>query len=270
MRRLTGGLLAAALLVTAGCGSQDTTNDASEVTVAESPVLAAASSPSEPLAPQTGSFTALVVSPEGIASPGLDAVVNTLLARPDTGVEVVVPAAADVAALETRASSALGLIATETMTGYPASAVNGTTADAIAAAFDGTRPRPDLVIVGIVDDAPVGAAIESSHAVAIARMVNGYGVPVLVVATRGDDIAGTAMALTTILDYELGYIVDHGGVFVLTVPTCPASTVRGPIVVEVGRGDVPDTINCDEYADAEPSTDTAGFGAGFVTLTDIS
>ena len=154
MRRRTRGLLAALGLGLAACSGQGpdrTTADAAPSDdaapgVDTSLAVASRNIPDTPPA-RAASFTVLVTSPEGVDAAGLDAAVSTLVGRADTAVHVVAPGA-DARDLAERSTPAPKPVATQTMTGHPADAVNGSMGQVMAFAL-AEGPAFDLVIVGI-------------------------------------------------------------------------------------------------------------------------
>lgn len=237
MRQLARGVLAALVLMTAACGDDGQSN--ADATASARPVpatdLAASSRLAAPdtVVEQNGSLTIAVTSPEGIDSPGLDAAVSVLTGRPDTNVLAVAPATDVRSDAEGRSTAAVAPVVGATMTGNPASVVNGTTLDVIDSLA--SRPdRPDLVVIGLTDGAD-----DASAALVAARSAADAGFPVVVVSVGGDDpdLAGAALLLATIADYELDALIGAPVVHVLTVPTCDAGFVRGPVFVDVATAE---------------------------------
>ena len=246
MRQLARGVLAALVLMVAACG--DGNDDAAATATASArPVpatdLAASSRPGArtTVVGQGGSFTIAVTSPEGIDAAGLDAAVSVLMGRPDTNVAVVAPATDVRADPEGRSPTTVAPVDGTTMTGTPASVVNGTMLDAVDSLLVGSA-RPDLVVIGLTDD-----RADTSAAIVAARAVAAAGLPVIVVSVGGDDpdLAGAALLLASIADYELDALLDEPAVHVLTVPACDAGFVRGPVFVDTAPSDsAPPSPDC--------------------------
>ncbi len=271
MRQLARGALATLVLLMSACATDN--GSRSPATAAARPVVDTAlaanskiSTPDDVITMSTGSFTIAVTSPDGIDAPGLDAAAAVLAGRPDTNVVVTAPAADMRGAPDTRATTALAPVTTETMTGHVASAVNGGMLDAVEMITRPGAPRPDLVVIGLTDDAASGSAAAAGAAMAVER-----GIPVLVVVVGGDDpdLAGAAMLLSTITDYELDRLVTEPTVHVLTVPACGPGTVRGPVLVDPAAHDATaPTVDCTS-ADTGPFDDeTVAWAAGHATLAD--
>lgn len=245
MRQLARGVLAALVLTTAACG--DDGGSATDATATARPVpatdLAASSRLAAPdtIVEQTGSFTIAVTSPEGIDSAGLDAAVSVLTGRPDTNVVAVAPAADVRSDPEGRSTAAVAPVDGTTMTGNPASIVNGTILDVIDSLVAGPG-RPDLLVIGLTDDAS-----DTSASLVAARAATDAGLPVVVVSVGGDDpdLAGAALLLSMTADYELDALIGAPVVHVLTVPACDAGLVRGPVFVEAADlEDAAPTADC--------------------------
>ena len=212
---------------------------------------------------QTGSLTIAVTSPDGIDSAGLDAAASALMGRPDTTVAVVAPATDVRSAPATRSSTTIQPIDGTTMTGHPASVVNGGVLDVIDS-LAARSDRPDLVVIGLTDD-----TAETSAALVAARAATHAGLPVIVVAVGGadPDLAGAALLLATVTDYELDTLLDEAYVHVLTVPACDAGFVRGPVFVDVAPVDVaaPDA-DCTSPEVGPFGDEHAAWAAGHATV----
>lgn len=230
MRRLAWGSLAAlGLTMFAACGSGAAADGADRAggedpPVADTSLLSATrdaeTDPDAGVETRPAEFTILLTSPEGVQSPGLDALVSAVLSRPDLGLLVTAPASdASGAALE-RSATTLQPVVAKTMTGYPAQAVNGTVADAMDVAL-AAAPQIDLVVVGATQsgDAARQAALAANDA----------GVAALVVQVGPDpDLAAASLAVLDLLDYDLDRLVEGVSLHVLDVAVCTgASTATG-------------------------------------------
>ncbi len=269
MRQLVRGVLATLVLLLSACGvdhDSDASSTASATPVVDTALASSSeiSTPDDIVATSAGSFTIAVTSAEGIDAPGLDAAVSVLAGRPDTNVIVTAPTADVGADPEGHSSTALVPVGAETMTGHLASAVNGSMLDAIETIADPTAPRPDLVVIGLTDEAGPGSATMAGARLAVER-----GLPVLIVTVGGDDpdLAGAAMLLATVTDYELDALIEAPGIHVLTVPSCAGGTVRGPVTVDAAAPDeAPPVVDCTS-GDAGPFDDEIeAWAAGRATL----
>lgn len=267
MRQLARGVLATLVVVMAACGTNsdaDAPSTASANPVDEAALAASSRTDAPDDAPRApGSLTVTVTSPEGIDSPGLDAAVSVMIARPDFRVRTVAPAADVRDDPHGRASTPVSPVEATTSTGHPATVVNGSMLDA-AEVITAGPDAPDLVVIGLTADAGPDSA-----AIAGARVAAERGIPVLAVAVGGDDpdLAGAALLLSMVTDYELDAIVESSTVHVLTVPRCDAGTVRGPVVVDPARdGDVVALVDCTSPDTGPFDGETDAWAAGHATL----
>lgn len=271
MRRLIWGLLATAGFLLSACGTDGDEGssppadaapqvmDTALVSSDSTPVDADGQRADDPMpAPDPAdAFRVLVTNPEGVSSPGLDAMVSVLIARPATHVEVVAPAADVGEGAADRSSTPVAPVAAETMTGHRAYAVNGGMLDTLDVALGTDTPAFDLAIVG---------AATSSGAVEIAtQTLAHHGVPVLAVAVDDDpDLAAAGLLLSTVLDYHLDDLASADR-HRLTIPSCVTGVVRGPVVVEATTEPLP-PADCANAA-SEPLDDEAEAVAnGFAAL----
>ena len=273
MRRLHGGWLTALLLLVGGCGSGQSADEGApppgDVSVAVPTLAVSARTPSAP--PASDTLTVLVTSAEGVGSPGLDAVVSVLAARPSTEVVVV--------ATETVSSSPdeTGVVAQvrdgETMSGFPAKVLNASAADAVALALDSLGIDADLVVVGIGDGAALGSAAPRSPTVGAALAASRRGVAAVAVTAgdeHGTDVAGAGLVLAGLFDLGLDELLDRGGVRVLTVPSCSAGTLRGPVAVPVAATAPSGAPDCTAPETAAMELDdVTAHASGYATIADL-
>lgn len=262
MRRLHGGLLAAALLLSAGCGSEDRPGDAGpgpETTEIRTPTLAVTTQALTAARPSETTSTVLVTSPDGLSSPGLDAVATALIERPEITVVVVAPGAADGDG--------------ETMSGYPAHVVAVPPGHVVAAARDRLGIEPDLVVVGLVEGAVLGTGIDGHEAVHVARSAVGAGIPALAIAAgtdNGTDHAAATSMLRALVDLELESLLVPGA-RLLTVPSCDGGIVRGPIEVEPARQAASvEEVDCGGAGPPDPLDDVEAHAGGYGTLVHLA
>ncbi|MBM3659547.1 MAG: survival protein SurE [Actinobacteria bacterium] len=129
-------------------------------------------------------ITVLVTNDDGVAAPGMDAVVEAL--RTQKGVKVVVVAPAtnqSGSGSKTTPGGAPGAPAT-TASGYEAYAVTGFPADAVNYAFDELGIQPNVVISGSNLGQNMGTISEISGTVGAARQAARRGIPALAVSSQ--------------------------------------------------------------------------------------
>ncbi len=262
MRRLRGGLLAAALLVGAGCSTGPTAHD--DATAATRPPSLAASTRALRSVGSADQVQVLVVSPDGVGSTGLDAAVSILLGMP----ELAVTAAAPDAAGTVRPLDAGGLT---TRSGFPTTVVDAPPADLVAAAIAAVGFAPDLVVVGLTEGVVFGGALDARPAVIAARRAAASGTPALVVALgteHGADEAAAGVMLRSLVDLELDVVLSPGA-RILDIPSCAGGLVRGPLVTgTTARSSAPVAARCTE-SEPEGDDDASAYGAGFAVLAPL-
>jgi 5'-nucleotidase len=217
----------------------------------------------------------LVTNDDGVAAPGIDAIVEALRKQPQTTVTVIAPAENQSGAGSRTTGGTLTAVETTTAGGYPAKAVKGTPADTIVYAFDqhGIATRPDLVVSGINFGQNLGTSIDISGTVGAARAAAQHGVPALAVSQglaaspdKADYASGARAALDWIAKHRDA--LRTATLTNLNIPTCPSGKPRRVVVVPVaasgnGIGDV-DCVA--PYP--SPASDVQAFLHGYITETD--
>ncbi len=267
MRRLHGGLLAAALVMGAGCSAGPASHDAAPAPVSRSPTLAV-STRALAMAPAGERLSVLVTSPDGIGSPGLDAAIEILLELPGLELNVVTRAApGGVRTLEASTDPA----AATTASGYPVTEVDAATDQLAAAAIDQLGIRPDLVLIGLTPGVWFGPDVVTSPVAAMARGAVAAGIPALGVTVgteHGADLAAAGVMLRSLFDTDLDTILSAGA-RVLDVPSCDNGLVRGPVVVEPATS-VPAAMapDCSQPMLGTFGDDVSAYRSGVAALVD--
>lgn len=252
MRRFPSvlALVLSVLLVAASCGDDTadpptTTTDAVTTTTAAAPTSTApTSTTAAPAAATTAappaSTTAapepllvLVSNDDGVDAPGIDALVEMLIARGDVEVVVVAPDGNRSGSSDnvTEDGEVTAVDAT-TASGYPAVAVSGFPADAVIHALEVMGVEPDLVISGINEGANIGPFSELSGTVGAARTGARAGIPA-VAASQGlgepADFPAGAIAVSSWLDDHVDELRQGTEPFVVSinVPTCEGMALVG-------------------------------------------
>ncbi|MDZ7676614.1 MAG: 5'/3'-nucleotidase SurE [Acidimicrobiales bacterium] len=273
MRRLIWGLLATTGLLLPACGSDGNESSTPPADPRPGVIDTALASSDDSGAVETGgqradgpmpapdpddAFRVLVTNPEGVSSPGLDAVVSVLAARPATHVEVIAPAADTSGAAGDRSSAEVAPVEAETMTGHRAYAVNGGMLDTLDVALEPTTVPFDLAIVGATTGS---AAVDGAS-----QTLTDHGVPVLVIAVDDDpDLAAAGLALSTVLDYHLDDVVQSADRHTLTISSCTSGVARGPVVVHASTDPLP-PADCSKAATDPFDDDAEAVSNGFATL----
>ena len=273
---------AVALLAVTTLGSACSSDDAegtSTTTEATSETTEAANATTTTQAPRQ--LTILVSNDDGVAAPGIDAVVAALSALPDT--EVIVSAPADQQSGTGSKTTDGTLVATETTTasGHPAFAVQGFPADSVNWALDGgITGTPQLVVTGINEGQNLGLlADQVSGTVGAARAAVAHGIPALATSMGESEHADYALAAT----FVVAWVEEHRAALLdgtlsgevillqnLNVPHCEVGQIRGELEVPLspsGDGAFQEQ-DCTSTLEA-PTDDITAFNAGFVTLSDL-
>src|SRR5262249_13068768 len=125
---------------------------------------------------------------DGVAAPGIDALVKALTAEPATQVTVVAPAANQTGSGGKTSPGPLTATQTTTASGYPATAVDGYPADAVDYGLSTVlKDTPDLVISGINAGQNLGPVLDISGTVGAARAGAQRGVHALAVSAGFGD-----------------------------------------------------------------------------------
>jgi 5'-nucleotidase len=300
-RRLVGLGLVAALALGA-CGGDDESGDTTSPTTEPPATTTAESTTSAPAASTTTTSPAttttttapavpvqiLVTNDDGVGAEGIDVLVEALLGLEGVEVTVVAPADQQSGTGGSTTDGPLTTTETTTVSGHPATAVNGFPADTVIWAVDqqGLDEQPDLVISGINEGQNLGPFVDLSGTVGAARAAATRGIPAIAVSqglTAADgtppDYTAGAEVVIEYLDEHLDDLLASAGepqdvVVNINVPTCAAGTsIRGTaevpaqIVVDdpavaLGPQDCSSTVD-------QPDGDVGAFVVGFVTISPI-
>ena len=142
-----------------------------------------ASTTTAPAAPTTVAepLRVLVTNDDGVAAPGIDALVEGLRALPNTSVTVVAPATNQSGKGSALTTGTLTARDATTKSGFTSKAVAGTPADTIVWAIDdrGIPQRPHVVLSGINEGQNLGTLVDVSGTVGAARAAAQRGIPAL-------------------------------------------------------------------------------------------
>ncbi len=231
-------------------------------------------------------LTILVSNDDGYSAPGIDALVQALIALPDT--EVVVAAPADQQSGKGSKVTEGEVTATQakTLSGFPVFAVAGTPADSVNWALNGgIDVKPDLVLAGINQGQNLGAIGHLvSGTMGAARAGVAHGIPALASSmglhmSAEKDVADYALAAEFVIDWVnenrdailAGKLAGDSPLLEnLNVPACiSGGEVRGLAEVklsESAEGALENDQNCKSTVPA-PADDITAFNNGFATLS---
>jgi len=274
-RRAT--VLAAAFLVIGACSSSG--KSASPTVSASSGASTSSQSASAP-APSRP-LRILVSNDDGVAAPGIDALVNALIAEPEVTVTVVAPAENQSGTGGKTTAGPVNATSATTASGYAATSVQGFPADAVIYGLTTVlKERPDVVITGANLGQNIGPAIDLSGTVGAARAAAQRGIPALAVsAGLGDPVdyaTVTTEAIKWLRDHRAALLASpapSGSVDNLNAPTCTTGTVRGLVTTTpeftASLADALAAADCTSTAPAPPG-DVAAFHAGFATIEPLA
>lgn len=228
----------------------------------------------------------LVTNDDGVAAPGIDALVQALSALPQVEVVVVAPAENQSGTSDATTPGGVTAQETTTATGHAATAVNGYPADAVNYAIDVLGLQPDVVVSGVNAGQNIGTFVPLSGTIGAARVAARRGVPAI--AISGGGLAGTDFATgataaaneVAALRESLGWGANKDRTVVnLNTPTCaPGTSMRGVVDVPVATAFPQGTNGLDLVFDCgssatDPADDaialTIGFGARSVVAADV-
>lgn len=259
-----------ALLVLAACGADDddASTGATNTTLTEDTTTTVAPDP----------LTILVTNDDGIAAPGIDAMVTALAALDDVEVVIVAPAENQSGSSDKTSPEGVVHAPGETASGVEGTAVEGFPADTITVALDELGLEPDLVVSGVNEGQNHGPFAYISGTVGAGRAAVRRGVPAVAGSAGMGDLADFDAAAALVVEWieanrsELG---DGGGslegVVSFNVPGCTAGDIRALLEVPLGaafpEGDDPFTSDCSLEPAAPPVDDVTAIEAGHATQT---
>ena len=277
-------VVAALALAGTACGAKD---DASPTTTARRATTTeprrstttTTPSPTTTATPGGKVLRVLVTNDDGVQAPGIAVLVDALRALPDTQVTVVAPSQNRSGTGGKVSDGSVRTSGTTTLGGYPATAVDGFPADAVAVALGENGPQPDVVVSGVNDGANLGPVTAISGTVGAARAAAEAGIPALAVSQgKGDppDFAnGARLAVLWVAQHRaqlLAHDIDVVGVVNLNVPTCTNGTVHGvkevpPAATVDGADATPDCSVATETAN--PTDDVQAYLSGWASQSEL-
>ena len=197
----------------------------------------------------------LVTNDDGIAAPGIDALVVALDANPNIDLTVIAPAANSSGSGENRTTTTIGVFAGTTASGFVGKAVNGFPGDTTTFGLlqEMQANPPDLVVSGINQGQNLSAEIiPVSGTVGAASWAARLGVPAFAVSagfgpsfgpSDYTDAAQFTADLVEVFRTKKGFRKKmhekeapyRGVVLNINFPTCAVGSVRGVRVVPVAR-----------------------------------
>jgi 5'-nucleotidase len=269
-RRSIGAALVCVLaLVAVGCSSDDGSGSASEVpdpTVSTTEVV-------------TAPLTILVSNDDGVASKGLDQLVQALETIDDVELVVVAPATNQSGTSDRTTPGGAPYVESETASGFPAVAVDGFPADAVRVALDELGITPDLVVSGINEGQNVGPFAGLSGTVGVARTAVRDGYPAVAVSAgivyNADEFAVGADLVVEWIEENRQAIADGTlpvEVVSINIPACAPADMGElldvTLATEFPEGVNPFESSCDPQLPL-PTSDVLAITTGYPSRTVI-
>jgi 5'-nucleotidase len=241
---------------------------------------AVAASPADAAARKPATLTVLVTNDDGVAAPGIDALVEALRTVKNTKVVVVAPATNQSGSSEKTTPGTLPTAPATTASGYTATAVTGYPADSVTAALDQLGVKPNVVFSGSNLGENLGTFTEASGTVGAAKMAVQRGIPALAVS-QGMAAAGSEPQFASSAKLAVAWLKSHRAallkklkvaptsVEVLNVPNCPAGQPRGLATVATATtGSYGAPVDCTSTM-TKPTTDIEAFSNGYAALATV-
>jgi 5'-nucleotidase len=231
-------------------------------------------------APKPPTLRVLVTNDDGVAAPGIAALVQGLRKLDRVAVTVVAPADNKSGTSDMTTPGTLSTTETTTASGYPAVAVQGFPADTVNFAIDGGIPKkPHLVASGVNAGANLGPVTNISGTVGAARTAVRRGVPAVAISqgtTEGveaDYPAGVREAARWVKEHRKALTKKNAKapteVANINVPTCTVGKVRGLVEVpSATTGDAGATADCASKV-KKPTDDVIAFANGYAALSPV-
>lgn len=278
-RRLRALVLAgaAAAVLTVGCSNSSDSSNSSDTTPSSTSVTTTAEVTTT-TAPEV--LKILVSNDDGVSAPGIDVLVQALVALPNVEVAVSAPATQQSGQGGRSTPGALVGTKTTTISGYPATGVEGYPADSVVYALDqgGIDFVPDVVIAGINEGQNLGGVIDYSGTVGAARAAVARGIPALAISSglsTFDYAAGVPFVTDWVEEHRAGLLdgTYAKGVVLLenmNVPSCATGAIRG--LAEVPNTTATEQAIVEQDCTStltDPADDIVAFNNGFVALSVV-
>lgn len=205
---------------------------------------AAAAAPIAPL-------RVLVTNDDGVAAPGINALVQELAANPNVQVTVIAPATNQSGQGDLFTTTPINVTASSTAGAFPALAVAAKPADSVLFGLLQALPQlPDLVVSGVNQGENVGEFVNLSGTVGAGVTAARLGVPAIAVsaaitstpAQYGEAatyVGGLVERFRTSRGFRAKMTSRSGARFALVLnvnfPSCSMGATRGVVLVPIGR-----------------------------------
>jgi 5'-nucleotidase len=258
-RRIAISLLIAAMISTGCSDSSDSTDNAAQ---------------------STPHLTILVTNDDGIGAPGIDSIVNTLLALENVEIKLVAPAENQSGSSDKTTDGEVVWADSATASGYAGIAVYGFPADSVRVAIEELGITPDLVVSGVNQGQNVGPLAALSGTVGAARFASRAGFPSVAgsagLGSNADYDAASVLVAAWIEEHRTALADQSASAATVTsfnVPGCTAGEIRE--LVAVPRAEtIPEGANvfatdCSVEPESPPINDVDAMIKGFAAQTDV-
>lgn len=222
----------------------------------------------------------LVTNDDGIAAPGIDTLVNTLLEVDNVEIKVVAPAENQSGSSDRTTEGDVVWNESSTTSGYMAVAVYGYPADSVRVALEELGITPDLVVSGVNEGQNVGPLARLSGTVGAARFAARAGFPAVAVSagfgSNADYDAAATLVAAWIEDNRnalANNIASADSVISFNVPGCTEGDIRElfevPLADEVPEGANPFFTDCSIEPDSDPVNDVDAMIKGHAAVTEV-
>jgi 5'-nucleotidase len=228
--------------------------------------------------PQT--LTILVTNDDGIGAPGIDSVVNSLIAMENVEVKLVAPAENQSGSSDKTTDGEVVWEESSTTSGFSGIAVFGFPADSVKVALEELDITPHLVVSGVNQGQNVGPLAALSGTVGAARFAARAGFPAVSgsagLGADADYDAASALIVAWIEENRSALANNSASTETVTsfnVPGCTAGEIRE--LVAVPRADsIPTGSNvfatdCSVEPASPPVDDVDAMIKGFAAVTDV-
>jgi 5'-nucleotidase len=270
LHRRTTAIAAALAIVLLGACSSDDGGGASTTTA-----------PAETTTTVGDPLQILVSDDDGIAAPGIDALVTELQKLPNVEIHVVAPAEDQSGSSDKTTPGGAPYADGKTASGVEGTAVDGFPADSIAVALDELKLTPDLVVSGVNRGQNVGPLASISGTVGVARTAARRGIPAVASSAGLDPLADYAAGAELVAEW----ITEHrseledgtaptDSVTSFNVPGCEKGSPKGLVEVELGTEIGKDqnvfvNADCAAAPAAAPTTDVEAMVGGYLAVTQV-
>ncbi len=226
----------------------------------------------------------LVTNDDGVAAPGIDAIVAGLALDPNNEVVVCAPSTNRSGTSDNTNCGTLVAVETATASGHPAIAIDGCPADAVNHALEhlyAADEQPHLVISGINSGQNVSELVAGlSGTIGAAKVAARTGIPA-VASSQGRFHPGSQYDYPAGVEAVLAWLSSNrealreGGaapddVTSINIPSCDAGSIRGTRVVPLAAvpTGIVDPQNCESVLEA-PTSDAEALLNGFIAHTSV-